>query len=367
MFPKLDSSLKGAVDSGSVPAIGAVILDRSGKTIYDNGYGTLNANDPKSKPFDSDSQLLLWSLTKLVTSLCVLQLFEQGKIDSLDDPVTKYVPRTAEVLQVLERFDETGKPVLRKPKKDVSLLHLFTHTSGMTYDFWVGDEQLHDYRKRQGRQRGTYVTENAEWQFYDAFTIRDPGEKWHYALGIDHLGFVVEEVSGLRLEDYVQQFICKPLGLKKTGPFRTEENLVVHLKDGEGKLTAVDALGPPDKCFRRGGGHYLVGSLREFADILVALVNQGKSPSTGKQILQPETVEKYVFEDFIPHLGASSEGIGRCGVSLVPGLSHAGDVGYSFRNSSAPRGWSCGLMINHEAVPGGRSAGSGCWAGLGNI
>jgi methyl acetate hydrolase len=367
MASSLDSALEAAVTSGRLPAVGALILDKSGKTIYDRSYGTLNANDPSAAPYTTDSQLFLWSLTKLCTSLCVLQLLEQGKITSLDDPVTKYAPRTAPVLQVLERLDDSGKPILRKPTKDVTLLHLMTHTSGLTYDFFCDDHDMHAYRTKQGRGCGTYVAENNEWHFYDAFLVRDPGQQHHYGMNIDLLGFVVEEVSGLRLEEYMAKHLLGPLGLKKTGPLFSEDYLVVHMKDAEGKLTAVPALQPPKECFRRGGGHFLMGTLKEYALILQALVNGGLSPHTGQRVLKEETVRDYVFRDFIPQVGASNEGIGKLGKeSLVPGLSKAGDVGYSFRNSSE-RGWSCGLMINNEAVEGGRSKGSGAWAGLGNI
>ena len=368
MSSDLDRALEESVKSGKLPAIGAVILDKSGKTIYDAAYGTTNSTDSNAKPYNTDSQLFLWSLTKLATSLCVLQLLEQGKISSLDDPITKYAPRTAEVLQVFEKFDDDGKPVLRKPNKEVTLLHLMTHTSGMTYDFFGDDKEMHEYRTKQERPCGAYVGMNAEWEFYDAFLVRDPGVKHHYGMNIDLLGFAVEEISGLRLPEYMQKNLFEPLGMKKCGAALTEESLVVHMKDAEGKLTAMPDLKPPEECFRYGGGHFLMGSLLEYAYILQALVNEGKSPRTGNAILKPETVKDYVFKDFIPYLGASNEGIGKLGTpSLVPGLSHAGDVGYSFRDSNVSRGWSCGLMINNDAVEGGRSQGSGAWAGLGNI
>lgn len=367
MAAQLRACLEESVKAHQNPGIGAIVIDKTGKALFDESFGTLDANNDASKPFTNDTQLFLWSCTKLITSICALQLLEQGKIESLDDPVAKYLPGVSE-FQVFEKFDENGHPILRKPRTEMKLIHLMTHTSGLTYDFWEADRPMFEYRTSKGKPVGSYASEeDNEWQYRDLFLAFDPGEKHHYGVNMDQLGFIVEVVSGLRLEEYMDQNIFRPLGMESCGPqFKNEEFLRVHVKDENG-LTTIDAFRPPKNPWRYGGGHFLVGSLKDYAQLMLALLNGGSHPVTGKQILRKQTVENYVFRDFIPIVGASPDGIGRCTKAITPNSSNAGDVGYSFRDSPSPRGWSCGLMMNLEDVPGGRSARSGSWAGLGNL
>ncbi|KEF54146.1 beta-lactamase [Exophiala aquamarina CBS 119918] len=152
-----------------VPGIGAIVIDKTGKTLFNESFGTLDANDHNARPFTNDTQLFLWSCTKLITSLCALQLLEQGKISSLDDPVKKYLPQVGQ-FEVFEGFDKNGSPILRKPNSQITIMHLMTHTSGLTYDFWEVDKPMFDYRASKGQQSGTdALEEENEFQFYDVF------------------------------------------------------------------------------------------------------------------------------------------------------------------------------------------------------
>lgn len=368
MADQLRASLEESVKGSRVPGIGAIVIDRTGKPLFNESFGTLDANDDNAKPFTNDTQLFLWSCTKLITSICALQLLEEGKISSLDDPVRKYLSKVGQ-FEVFEGFDENGSPILRKPKSEMTIMHLMTHTSGFTYDFWEADRPMFDYRSSKSQQAGTYALEvENEFQFHDVFLTFDPGQKHHYGINMDHLGFIVENVSGMRLEEYMEQNVFKPLGMSTCGPqFKGEDFLRVHTKDENAKLTTIDAFRPPKNPWRFGGGHFLIGSLNDYTRLMLALLNGGTHPGTGKQILKPDTVKDYVFKDFIPYVGASPDGIGKCTKSISPGVSNAGDVGYSFRDTPSARGWSCGLMMNLEDVVDGRSAGSGSWAGLGNL
>lgn len=129
MAAQLSSAFKQAVDSSRLPGIGAVIVDKSGKQIYNEAFGRVDANDSSSKPFTNDTHIILWSCTKLLASLAVLQLLEKGQIASLNDPVTKYLPSEANV-KVCTGVDEEGKPLFRDAKGQMTLLHLITHTAG---------------------------------------------------------------------------------------------------------------------------------------------------------------------------------------------------------------------------------------------
>lgn len=180
---------------------------------------------------------------------------------------------------------------------------------------------------------------------------------------MDILGFIVEKLSGVDLPTYIAKNIAQPLGMKNTGTYWDNNDwLRCHIKSPEGKLTAVEAIIPAKDPYRFGGGHYMVSTLHDYSQVLLAMLNEGKHPTTDQAILQPETVRNHVFKDYIPHVGCSSDGIGVVGVSLVPGLSNDGEM-----LKGVKKGWSAGLMINVDDVPGGRKAGSGAWAGLGNL
>lgn len=129
MAKQLDSAFEEAVNAGRLPGIGAVVIDKAGKAIYNQAFGKLDANDDSSKPFTNDTDIIMWSCTKLMTSLAILQLLEKGDIASLDDPMSKYLPKDPSV-RVYTGDDKDGKPMFREPKTPITLLHLITHTAG---------------------------------------------------------------------------------------------------------------------------------------------------------------------------------------------------------------------------------------------
>ena len=117
----------------------------------------------------------------------------------------------------------------------------------------------------------------------------------------------------------------------------------------------IAAATAPEKY---GGGHYLYSSLDDYSTFLVTLLN-GTNPRSGVQILKEETVKNYLFTDHLSTL-CSTEGVGSIDRS-IPALSNVGEF-----LPGVQKTWSCGLMVNVDPVPNGRSAGSGAWAGLGN-
>ena len=202
----------------------------------------------------------------------------------------------------------------------------------------------------------------------------DPGTKYMYGVNIDWVGFIVEVVSGQKLADYVKQHILDPLGMKDSGTqASSDQRLLVHMKDESGTLTANPDANLSKNPEVHGGGHYLYSTLDDYAQFLVAICNGGKSPTTGAEILKPETVKKYLFTDLLPEVpnwnpGAEKD-VGVLKDIPVKVLSNEGEF-----MGGVKKGWSAGLMVNLEengsldgGVDGkGRGKGSGAWAGLGN-
>jgi len=260
---------------------------------------------------------------------------------------------------VLDRFDDNGEPKYRVPKKKATILNLLTHTAGFSYDFL--DEPTLKYRLWTKRQPGTYMSSG---QYADVETpfLFDAGERYNYGCNTDWLGFVIEAISGMRLDQYVEQNIFKPLGMNDSGATLKEgaRKLDVHFRGEDGKLVAnPDAVCATNPEFY-GGGHYLYSTLNDYSSFLLTILNNGQHPMSGTRILQDATVKTYLFEDQI-HKVCSPDGIGKI-ISSIPMASNNGEFLPGLK-----KGWSCGLMLNPEGSLKGRSPGSGSWAGLGNL
>ncbi len=139
MEAKLDPLFESATKEGQLPGIAAVVLDSSGKPLYRKAFGVNNISAPDSAAYTTSTPTVIWSCTKLVACIAALQLIEQGKL-SLDDHVGKYVPEINNI-QVLvpTSKDENGNLGTRPMKTKPTILHLFTHTAGFTYDFFDND------------------------------------------------------------------------------------------------------------------------------------------------------------------------------------------------------------------------------------
>ncbi|KAK3697479.1 hypothetical protein LTR37_017425 [Vermiconidia calcicola] len=358
MEAQLDPIFQKTVDSKRIPGVAAIALDVVGNYLFSNGYGNTVAGDETSPKVTTDTPAMIWSCTKLVTCVAALQLVEQGKIN-LNDPASKYVPKIKDI-QLVKGWNDDGSPVLVAPEKEILVLHLFTHTAGMAYDFFHPD--IMKWRVAKNQPPVSYATRSS-MEEYTSPLIFEPGSRWEYGVNIDWLGFIVGQVSGLGLAEYIDQHIVQPLGLKNTGLKLSAEQennfFTVHTKDAEGNLTSTPMRMPEDPEVVA-GGHYLYSSCDDYAQFLLALTNGGTHPKSSATLLEPETVKKYIFTDMLPEVGCSNEGVGTI-PSTVPAVSSTGEM-----LPGVSKGWSLGGLVNNESVPNGRSKGSAAWAGLGN-
>ena len=211
MDARLDQAFKAMVDKKGLPAAGGIIMDKTGKVLWRNAFGTVNVLDPQAAPFTADTPHFIFSCTKLVTVILALQLVEEGKL-SLSDPVEKYDPEFAEI-KILDGTDAEGKPKLRAPKTKPTILHLMTHTTGLAYDFFSPEILMH--RIAVGQQPASTMSAGKKWPFQGPF-IFEPGQEYNYGTGIDCLGFVIENIEGKKIAQVLEERISKPLGLKNT-------------------------------------------------------------------------------------------------------------------------------------------------------
>jgi methyl acetate hydrolase len=296
-----------------------------------------------------DAVFRIASMTKAITAAAAMQLTEQGKL-SLDQPAKEILPFLANT-KVLLGFDSNDNPLLRAPRTEITLRNLLTHTAGFVYDTW--NEQMNRYARITGvpsARTGKLAALTAPLNF-------DPGERWEYGINIDIAGRMVELASGLDLETYMQKNIFAPLGMVDTSFIQRPEwdarLPAVHARQEDGSLQPIVLPPVPvvDREFYPGGGG-LFSTASDYLRFLQALMHGGELE--GNRILGEETValmgqnhmgalDVQPLPTQMPHMSNP--------VDLFPGMS---------------KKWGLSFLINTEAGPSGRSAGSLAWAGLNN-
>jgi methyl acetate hydrolase len=341
---QVDALLKRATDAGDVPGI-AAMATANDATIYEGAFGTRRLG--MEKPMTIDTVMWIASMTKPVTSAAAMQLVEQGRLQ-LDEPAARWAPGLAEV-QVLEGFDAQGSPMLRPPKRPVTLRHLLTHTSGYGYGMW--NAPLARYMEMMSLP-GTASCQNAALRLPLLF---DPGERWNYGINIEWVGKAIEGASGLSLGDYLRRNLFDPLGMDSTGfritPAMRKRMSRVHERDAAGVLIAGDFEVPQEPEFDMGGGG-LYSTAPDYLAFMRMVLNRGSG--NGNRLLKPETVE-LMSRDHIGNL--------RVEPMITTNPSRSNDAEFF---PGQPKGWSLGFMVNRDKAPTGRSAGSLAWAGLSN-
>jgi methyl acetate hydrolase len=356
MEARVNHAFKSAVDDKKVPAVGGIVLDKSGNVLFEGAFGSTNVLDPSAAPFTTNTPTLIFSCSKLVTTILALQLVEEGKL-SLDDPVEKYDPDFAKI-EIFEGIGEDGKPIFKAPKKKATVLHLVTHTAGMAYDFF--DTKMLQYRLAAGMTPSSTMSQGTKAN-YAGPLLFEPGQEYSYGMNTDWVGFIVEVIIGKKLEEVLEERIIRPLQLKNTSVTFDESKprMVAHIRGEDGSfLPAVD-IKPLEQPEVRGGGEFMISTISDYAQILLALLNGGEHPKLNVRILKEETVEKYLFSDLISQI-CSPANVGLIPAS-IPQLTNTGEILPGIKKL-----WSAALLLNETDSPTGRKAGSGAWAGLAN-
>jgi methyl acetate hydrolase len=343
-LPNIDSVLRRATDSGEVPGVVAMAATAEGP-VYEGAFGKRAL--PAGPEMTTDSVFWIASMTKAITSTAAMMLVERGKL-ALDRPIAEVLPALA-APQVLEGFDAAGEPKLRPAKRPITLRHLITHTAGFGYDIWNTD--LLRYEEKKGIP-GIISCENLALTAPLTF---DPGDRWDYGINIDWIGKAVEAVSGQKLGAFFQENLFEPLGMKDTAfkltPACRARLVGMHARQADGSLQPMPFEIPQEPEFQMGGGG-LYGTAGDYIAFQRLFLNGGRV--NGRQLLQPETVE-----------AMSQNQMGALNVRLlqtaIPPYSNDAEF-----FPGMVKKWGLGFMINTERVPGGRSAGSLAWAGLGN-
>ena len=337
----IDSMLRAATRAAEVPGVVALAATDSG-IVYEGIFGQRRLHEAPA--MTRDTVFRIASMVKLITSVAALQLVEQEKL-SLDAPVPDIDPALGSP-QVLDGFDARGIPQLRAPQRPISLRHLLTHTSGLSYRLWDAKAA------RYGKSLDLLAPEERSRAPRTPLMF-DPGERWQYGPSIDWVGRIVESISGEPLDAYFRKHILDPLGMNDTAvvvsPQQRLREASVHRRGPNGSLAPQPLERQSERqSFSGGGGIYSSGP--DYLTLIRMLLQGGALD--GVRILRPDTVAL---------MGQNQIGKIEAGVlkTTTPALSNDVDFfpGISLK-------WGLGHMINMQPIPDGRSAGSMTWGGL---
>jgi methyl acetate hydrolase len=335
---ELDQLLVDAVDRGDLPFAVAMVANREG-VLWQGSAGCATA----STPAGSQTLFRIFSMSKAIGALAAMILVDRDLL-SLDTPVASVLPEFGEI-QVLETIGPDG-PVLRPPKRPVTLRHLLTNTAGFAYEAW--DKKQAIWQLVTGAPHpvtGTLVSLKSPLMF-------DPGEDFAYGFGFDWLALIIERLDGRKVEDFCQDEIFDPLGMADTAfepDFGRERLATVRLRGADGSFCAFE-IGPPPHPEVYGLGQALYSAAPDYLRFLRMVLGRGELD--GHSVIGTATLEFMTTNQ----MDGMSMPVMK---SIAPLLSADVDLCPGIRKT-----WSAGFMRNEADIPGMRSSGSLTWAGF---
>ena len=339
---RIATTLQSYVDSGKYPGVLAVVA-RHGKLAYLASVGWMDVEHQRA--MSSDAVFRIYSLTKPIASAAVMQLYERGKL-RLDDPVSKYIPAFAGVK--VYAGGGAATPVLRDPERPVTLADLLTHTSGLTYGF-IGNLPADSIYRRAGLNDPRWTLAQLSDSLAHLPLAFSPGSRWNYGYSIDVLARVVEVVSGMTFDRYLESALFQPLGMSMTA-FHVTPGMEGHLmalftRGTDGKLQAPTPListdyTPEGRMLSGGGG--LLSTMGDYLRFAQMLLNGGELD--GHRVLKRETVA-LMMRDHLP-----------------PGLTPIPTVTSDWPPGRNGFGYGGAVRVDSDTSPPG-SSGTFRWAG----
>lgn len=310
---RVDQVMQKYVDQGKLPGVLSLVA-RRGQVAHLSKVGWMDVE--AQKPIAFDALFRIYSMTKPLTSVAVMMLYEEGRF-FLSDPVAKYIPEFKD-LKVFVRETETGVE-LANLQRPITIHHLLTHTGGLSYGF-----DPNDYVDKQ-IQKHVWQRHNEDLDItLEEFVRRiamcplrtQPGTEFFYSLSVDVLGYLVQVVAGQPFDAFLQDRILGPLGMVDTAfdvPASKLDRFAVNYRpDAEKGLAVFDApatsrFARPTRC--PAGGMGLVSTLGDYYRFAQMLYNKGELD--GQRLLGRKTVELMtsnhlrdgVYRDGNPALG----------------------------------------------------------------
>ncbi len=331
---RLGEVMQGEIERGRLPGAVALIA-RRGRIGYFESFGR---RDPAgTEPMAKDAIFRIYSMTKPITSVAAMMLWEEGRF-LLGDPVSQYLPEFADLQVAVERGGET----LRVPlARAITIQDLLRHTSGLTYEFRGPGAVQKMYMSAKVYSRAQTSADQVA-TLSKLPLLHQPGTQWEYSRSTDVIGRLIEVLSGLPLSVYFERHILAPLGMVDTAfhvpPSQHSRLAEAFPKDPESgsSVQLLEVRDPPK--FESGGGG-LVSTASDYARFLQMLLSGGTFG--GRRFLSRKTIELMTADHLGPITGAPD--------LLLPG--HGFGLGFAVR-----------LQAGIAHVPG--SIGQYFWGGL---
>ena len=239
---RIDEALSAMVSSGRAAGVSALVW-QGGQERY---FGTAGYADREAKrPMARGDMMQIYSMTKPVTGVALMQLWEAGKF-GLDDQLSRYLPEFADVRVVAGR-DPSGKLMTRPPSRPITIRDIMRHTAGFSYGMreTAADTQYHAI---DPLNIGIDLSEMGR-RIASIPLLFDPGAEWNYSVAVDVQALLVEKLSGVPFESYVHAHVLDPLRMTETGwtqpASRAARFAAMYRRDASGKLVHV-----PDSAAR---------------------------------------------------------------------------------------------------------------------
>lgn len=351
---RITSHMNKEVTNGTMVG-GLGMIARNGKIVYTESYGL--SDREANKPMTEDAIFRIYSMSKPITSVALMMLYEEGRF-FLNDPVARYIPELANLEVAVSTADGETKMIsdgtnsrtigagdkdklglTRKPVRQPTIRDLMRHTAGLTYGFFGNTEVDQRYRKAGilgNKDLKEFVTELGKLPLQ-----YEPGTKWHYSVGVDVQGRLIEAISGMSFGEFLKERLFDPLEMKDTSftiPKDKVDRLAqIYSPEGTGnganvfltqnksnKLVVADKsvdAGYQDGATFEGGGGGLLSTAKDYLIFSQMMLNGGEL--NGVRILSPKTIELMTTN----HLGDMPMGFGRNGVGFGLGFAVAMDQG----------------------------------------
>ena len=299
---RIGRHFRGYVDDGRLPGW-LITVSRHGRRAYVAAHGSRDLE--AGTPVETDTLWRIYSMTKPITSVAAMMLYEEGGFE-LTDPVSRFIPSFGDV-RVFDGGSDL-KAVTVPATEPVRIWHLLTHTSGLTYGFHRA-HPVDAMHRAAGFEwdwpPGTDLAQACDiWASLPL--LFQPGTEWNYSVSTDVLGRVVEVVSGQRLDEFFASRIFGPLGMTDTS-FWTDDATrlaALYTRGRDGRAARLDALGDavlsPPTMLSGGGG--LVCTAADYDRFTQMLLDRPDSPAgelDGVRLLGPRTV-RYMARNHLP-------------------------------------------------------------------
>jgi CubicO group peptidase (beta-lactamase class C family) len=310
---RIDEHFARYVDDGRL-AGWLITVSRRGRLAHVSCYGARDAE--AGLPVEPDTLWRVYSMSKPVTSVAAMMLYEEGAFE-LTDPVSRFIPSFGDVRVYTGGSDQ--RPVTVPATEPVRVWHLLTHTAGLTYGFHRVHPADALYRAAGFDLAPSPVPLEEACDIWAGIPLLfQPGAEWNYSVATDVLGRVIEVASGQPLDEFLRSRVFEPLGMTDTGFYAPQPELprlaALYGLGPDRKAVRLDALGEaarkPPVMLSGGGG--LVSTAADYHRFTQMLLGRAESPAgefRGVRLLSPQTVA-YMGRNHLPG-GADLEKFGR--------------------------------------------------------